>query len=285
MELKIVQPETSSSLPAVQWNYEQMKEELELAVKKYEGITFNEDQVKEAKTTRANLNNFKNALETKRKEIKNYFLTPYNEFESQYKSLLVLIDKPINEIDSQVKKFEEAEKAAKKADLEAYFGENNPLPNIVTFNQIFNEKWLNATVKIDKAREEIETRCGIIRKDIRTIETLGGEYQSRMKEEYYKTLDLADAIVIQNKLEELKKKEAEIQAKKADFRSESGISLVESESFLKYDKAESMVEEKPEPEDLEQVDFRVWVTKEQKAMIREFLKNNNIKYGSVKNVA
>lgn len=280
MELKISQPDTNTALVAVQWNFEQMKAELELAVKKYEGITFNEDQVKEAKTTRANLNNFKNALETKRKEIKNYFLQPYNDFESEYKSLITLIDKPINEIDSQVKKFEEAEKSEKKEALKSHFNSVNPLPNIVNFEQIFDAKWLNATVKLTTAIEAIETRCGIIRKDIRTIETLGGEYQSRMKEEYYKTLDLADAIVIQTKLEELKKKEAEIER----LKPESAYPKEEEEKIVTKPEQIEVPYEVVEPE-LEQIDFRVWVTKEQKAMIREFFKNNNIKYGSVKNAA
>ncbi len=278
MELKIVQPEISSSLPAVQWNYEQMKEELENAVKKYEGIVFSEEQVKEAKATRANLNNFKNALETKRKEIKNYFLQPYNDFEAQYKTLLTLIDKPINEIDSQVKKFEEAEKAEKKELIKSVFEDNNPLPGIVNFEQIFNPKWLNATVKTNAVIDEVAGIIEKIKNELTTIKTVGGEYESRMLDKYYQTLDINTAIAEKTRLETLKKREEELKAKEAEAQAAYPVT---EEAII----TEPKVEPAYVPEDLEQVDFRVWVTKEQKAMIREFLKNNNIKYGSVNNVA
>ena len=50
----------------------------------------------------ATLNNFKAAIEDKRKEIKKKCLEPYNAFEADIKELTALIDKPMLAIDAQV---------------------------------------------------------------------------------------------------------------------------------------------------------------------------------------
>lgn len=82
-------------------------------LEKYQNLTFTADTVKEAKETKAGLNKFKEAIESRRKEIKKLCLKPYDEFENKVKELTKLIDEPINTINSQIQTFEERRIAQK----------------------------------------------------------------------------------------------------------------------------------------------------------------------------
>ena len=50
----------------ITWNYDELKAELAEKVQKYETMVYTEDQVKDAKADRANLNKLKKALNDER---------------------------------------------------------------------------------------------------------------------------------------------------------------------------------------------------------------------------
>ena len=81
-----------------------------------------------------------------RKSAKTEWNDPFVRFESEVKELIALVDKPITAIDAQVKAFEERRKADKRNSLEAFF--NSSIADnseLLKFDDIFNEKWLNVT--------------------------------------------------------------------------------------------------------------------------------------------
>ena len=70
MELKIYNPQEEGFLKEIDWNYEELKTEIQGKANDYMNLVYTADQVKDAKKDRANLNKFVEALESKRKEIK-----------------------------------------------------------------------------------------------------------------------------------------------------------------------------------------------------------------------
>lgn len=207
MEFQL-QTNLQSELPqAIVWNKEEIKAWLSERVSHYNSLVVTEDSVKEAKADRAKLNALKTAIDTRRKEIKKEFLAPLDAFEKDVKEITALIDEPIANIDKQTKAFEQAEKDKKKAELQRFFRDNaKDLGEIITFEQIFNERWLNKTVALLSATQEIIAIFEKINSDLAVISGLGSEYELQIKATYIASLDLAEALREQERLVQAKER-------------------------------------------------------------------------------
>lgn len=277
LELKIIAPTEDAFIKEIKFNYTELKTAITNALAKYDNLVYDETQIKDAKADRATLNKFRNAVEAKRKEIKSKCLEPYNAFEIKVKDLLSVVDKPLLAIDTQVKKYEDIQKAEKKARLETFFAEKaEDLSGIVSFEKIFNERWLNSTFAEENACTEIFNKIAQIKKDLETLSTsVDSTFITEVKDTYLTTLDLGEALRRNTYLLEQKKKQEEYEAKKA---AQTQIAPAEEPVILGQEvTAASKSEGK-----IQQIDFRVWVTDEQKALLKQFLLDAGIKYGAVK---
>lgn len=100
MELRMTEVNFPQKL---EFNYEEIKQEVTEKVALYKNLVYTDDQIKEAKADRAKLNNFVKVLEDKRKEIKKQCLQPYEDFERQIKEIVSVVNEPIALIDKQIK--------------------------------------------------------------------------------------------------------------------------------------------------------------------------------------
>ena len=89
MEFKIYNPQEEGFLKEIDWNYEELKTEIQKKANDYMNLVYTADQIKDAKKDRANLRKFVTALENKRKEIKRQVMQPYTSFEEQEKELIL----------------------------------------------------------------------------------------------------------------------------------------------------------------------------------------------------
>lgn len=279
MELKIYSPSEEGFLKAIEFNHEEIKKELNLRLEKYRGLVYSEEEIKLARADRATLNKFKDAIEVKRKEIKAQCLRPYEEFEIKIKEILSLVDKPIMEIDSQVKAFESKQKEEKRDLITAFFNENiGDLKDIFPLAKIWSEKWLNVTVKLPAIQEEIKKTINNVAADLKHIEDLKSEFEVQLKDRYLDTLLLSEALALKSRLEEQKKKLEEYKRQQEEKTKVPQVSN-NAVAFLPVDnQTEQVASEEPE---LEMIEFRVWVTHEQKKILRDCILNNKIKCGKV----
>ena len=296
----------------IKFNYDELKHELVNKLSHYNSITYTEAEIKTAKTDRATLNKFKDAIETRRKEIKAQCLKPYEDFEAKVKDIVKMIDKPILAIDSQVKKFEEKVKQKKKAEIETFYAEIvGDLEELLPLAKFWNEKWLNASVAIKAVKEEITSTIAKVRNDFEVITGLQSEFELQVKDNYLRTLNLSAALQEKTRLEEQKTKqeayakaqaekkaeaerlraEAEERARAEALKQEPAKLVVETESdghtLTKegYENPEKMfAKQEPEvtPEQkVMQIDFRIWATSEQLGSLKAFLLEKGIRYGKV----
>ena len=188
---------------------------------------------------------------------------------------------------------EEAKKAQKRKDIEDLFGTIG-FQTFVTLEHIWDEKWLNATVPMSKIEEQMKSRMYQIGDDVATIHSLP-EFSFEAMEIYKKTLDLSKAIQEGQRL-------ADIQKRKAAYEEEQRRKQEEAEAARKAQDAEAL----PEPEEtpvlavpeepdntsanqpsvepgqpLIQLDFRVWGTKDQLMALRQYMVENNLRFGKV----
>ena len=192
MEFKILSPQDGNLVQDISWNNEELKAEISAKMEDYKGLVFTEETVKEAKKDRASLNKLRSAFEDERKRIKKLYMDPYNRFEQQVKEVIALIDEPIRLIDAQIKEVEENKKIQKRKDIEELF-ESIGFQNFVSLNQIWDEKWLNASVPITKIEEQMKSEMYRIGNEVATISRLP-EFSFEAMEVYKKSLDMNHAI-------------------------------------------------------------------------------------------
>lgn len=281
MELVIYKPNESDLIQAIEFNHEEIKAELTIQLKKYENLVYSESSIKEAKTDRATLNKFKDAIENRRKEIKKIYMEPYTRFESQIKEIVAMIDKPILAIDTQVKTFEQMKKDEKLDGIKQVYADRvGSLADLVPFDRIYNPRWLNATYKGSDIEKEIIDLFARIDNDLRVIADLQSEYDLQIKDAYLKNFDLTAALQEKTRLEEQSAKMAEYKRIQAERQNAiKPTPVVEPEPTPPVTETQKPEQNKTEP--IYMLDFRVWGTREQLAGLQTYLKANGLKYGKV----
>lgn len=282
MELKILSPQEGGFVKEIRWNNEELKAEIAEKMQEYKSLAFTEETIKEAKADRAKLNKLRTAFEDERKKIKKQCMEPYEKFEQQVKELIALIDEPIRLIDNQIKEVEQKKKEEKRQRIESMF-DGIGFQTFVTLGKIWDDKWLNASVPLGKIEEQMKSRMYQIGTEILTIKNLP-EFSFEAMEVYKKTLNLTEAIQEGQRLADIAKRKAEYEKRKAE---EEARKLEESERTARKEKETSEVKEvdvehkeSPAPE-IMRIDFRVWGTREQIMSLRQYLIENNIKFGKV----
>lgn len=254
----------------ISFNYEELKTEITARVEKYTNLVYTEDQIKEAKSDLASLRKFTKALSDERIKVKKECLKPYEDFEAKIKELSAIVDKGIVNIDNQVKNYDEAKKEEKRAAIVELF-EMIGHPEWLTLEQIFNERWLNASVRMSVVQNEIDVRLTEISKDLDTLSNLP-EFGFEAEEEYKRSLDINKAISEGKRLSEIAKRKAEALSAKAD------LNEVKEPGTYVVTPSESVT---PEPVKKLEVCFRVFLTVEQAKELKEFFDNRGIEFEKI----
>lgn len=222
MELRI---EKITFPEVIDFNFEELKQEITNRVAMYANMVYTEDQVKQAKADRANLNKFVKALSDERTKVKKQCLKPYEEFEAKINELSKIVQEPIKMIDQQVKEYEEQKKRDKLDEITQFFNSTDR-PEWLHIAQIMNEKWLNASVSMKSIQEEIISRCEQIENDIATLSNLP-EFGFEATEVYKTTLDINKALNEGRRLSEIQKRKTEYEAEQARLKAEAELKKAE----------------------------------------------------------
>ena len=201
-ELQVI---VNQNVGKIEFNYEEIKAELQVRMDLYKDAVFTEDSKDIAKKEVAALRKMKLAIDQKRKEVKNQCLEPYKEFEEKAKDLMSLIDEPIGLIDSQVRAFEEKRKAERREKVwELYESIIGELVEYLPFERIYDSKWDNVSRSIKSIREDLESIINSTKMAVDTISSMNSDKTADALEHYKKTLDMAGAIQMINTYEQHK---------------------------------------------------------------------------------
>ena len=271
MELKIYNPSEDGFIKAIEWNYDELKAELVKKLEQYKGLVYTEDQIKEAKADRAKLNALATAIDDKRKQIKKQCLQPYERFEAQIKDLLAVIKEPVALIDSQIKGYEEEKKQKKLEEVKALFKKLKDAAGeeleFVSFEQIFEGKFLNASISLKMVETVISNKFNSIKCNLKTIADLK-EYSFEATEVYKETLNLNTAL------------------EKAKYMVDIAEKKKVEEERKEQEKEEEIKEVAPDPQEAEEpatdvkrewTAFEAYISAKEAKMLAAWLKLNNIK--------
>ena len=176
-------------------NLETLKSELSEIAGRYKGVLVTEDTVPLAKKDLASLRKLRTEIEDERKAVKKKWNEPYTAFENEVKAALSIIDEPIGAIDKQIKDFETADREAKKEKIREIYNGNvsDEYKPYLPFESVFNEKWLNKSVKAQEIIADLSTKITQVKIDIDAIKALNSEVEDKCLEAY-KTGGMAAAI-------------------------------------------------------------------------------------------
>lgn len=292
---------TPYDLPTrIDFNFEQLRQEIEEKAKSYSLCVYTEDTVKLAKEDRATLNRLKKALNDERIRREKEYNAPFMEFKAKINELIAIIDKPVEIIDAQVKSFEEAQRKAKADEIQRWYTQNRAnigAPVWLELRKIAKPQWANASVKLPAIYEEITQACAKIQADVETINALPG-FSFEAMDVYTKSLDLAAAIAEGQRLADIQRRKAEAEAarKAAEEAKKAADALKAAESAKTTEVEQIPTEAQKTPPEAAQshteakeaqpaarwVAFEAYLTTEQAFELRDYLKNREIPFRSPK---
>ena len=289
MEIQIFNPTQAQPLPPIQWNYEEVKRWVEDGLARYKGVVYDETQIAEAKKDRANLNKLVQAIEAKRREMKQLYLQPYTEFESQANELIAMVKQQSGEIDTQVKAYDERRKQEKleKIKTELYAPMIDKLAELVPYDRLHDPRWLNVSCSVSTIGTEMAQKIERIVAGLEAIDKLALDdaLTEQAKNTFLKDFDLAAAI---KETERVQEQRAALERLRADSEAQKATET-ENSSAPKYTPPEPAEPVKTRfsdgntAETIHTVVFRIRVTAAQLNGLGAYMKANNIRPERVQN--
>ena len=278
LQLKLVKKIEELTPNLIAFNNEELKKALEERLKLYRNLIYTEEQIVEAKKDRARLNAFAKALNDERVRIKRVYEKPIEKFKAEIDEFIALVDEASSKIDAQVKEYEEKKKEQKKTEIKEYFdtviGE---FKELVSFEKIFSEKWLNASALIKNIKLEIDAIIGDIKSSIKVIDDLENCDRDYIKATYFRTLNLQTALAEHQRLKEKKERLAQLSVSAKEEKPEPKVETKQPEPVV----VQFPTVEIPPTEEHFVVKFGVKVTKGQLEKLKKFLIENKIEYFKV----
>ena len=284
----------------IDWNKDELLKYVRSITEKYNGRVYTDDDITDARTDLAELNALKNTISDGRIRVKKAVMAPYDRFEAEVLEVTNIIIEAVKPID-------ENQKADKKKQLVAYFDSIiGDLAESVTFERVFDPKMVNASTSMKKAKEGITDAVQQIRTNIETINTVVSEpYRSFAVANYLQTMKLAGSMKLAQRMEQEDRRKAELAAE-AEKAKAAAPAPAPSAPAVEPPKPAAPVQPAPQPssfvaaaekaaaatpaptpapaespEKLYAMNFRAIGTKEQLIALRQYMKDNHIKYGKV----
>lgn len=204
MEFKI----TEYKLPEpIQFNFDELKAELTEKTEAYKNMVYTVNEIKAARADRAELNRQKKALNDERISRQKAYMVPFDLFKKQVDEIIAIIDEGVKNIDDQIKSFEDHAREEKKQELREKFAELNTY-DWLSFDQIFDSRWLNASVSVGSVAADINIILSTIAANLNSLKGLPYEFETI--EKYKETLSMSDALAESKHLVEMATRKSQI---------------------------------------------------------------------------
>lgn len=297
MELRIYNPQDDGFIQKIEWNFEELKNEITVASEEYAVSVYTDDAIKAAKADRAKLNKFVDAMEAKRKELKKKVMVPYEQFEKEEKELVAIVQRAIDNIDTQVKDYERRQREEKTAKIREFYDDNiHDIEKYLPFERVFKPEYANASTTMKSVKEDILEMIQKVDEGLAILNEVDSPYAGDMKEVFLRTYDIGQAIAERNRLEAAEQKRKEYEAERAKAKAEQEARRkAEAQAVMAAGKKQEEKTAEPESqqtavpvpaveiveESIHVLDFRVYATPIQLAGLKQYLKTNGIRFEPV----
>ena len=279
MELRVNEVQIPENIT---FNYEELKQELTKKVSMYETMVYTDDQIKEAKADKAQLNKLKKALNDERIRREKEYMQPFNEFKTQINEIIGIIDKPVAVIDAQVKAYEDKQKQDKMELIKALWEEQD-VPEGLTLEKVFDERMLNVSYTMSHVKQKMLDDIKRFNRDMETLANLP-EYGFEAQQMYISTHDITMALNEAHRLSDVAKKKAEYEAEQSRLKAETEAEAEEPktpENGCNTAETNENTDVKTIDENKQWVSFRCQLTVEDAQALGQFFKARNIAFEQI----
>lgn len=246
-ELVIPEPKTNIKLGTITLeNQEILDETVDEFIQRYQGTVVTADTVKESKQSRAELNKLSKALTKKKRSDKKEFLKPLKNYESKIKTIIEKIDKCSNDINVQIKDFEQQERKAKEEQVTNWIKEMAKNYGVSPNEIEIDPKWLN---KSASKKRIVDGIANVMRqrKNINDNKTIIEKYANERGMDAIYYVDLAEEhslLDIEKKIDDdlilkQKREEAKEAAEKAKVEAEKEASEQIGNTLINHETGET----------------------------------------------
>lgn len=276
---------------AINANFDECRRWLDENLTPYRTMVVTEDGISTAKKYRANIRAVASRIDECRKMAKAAALSSYLPFEEKCKALTALCAESADNLDGQIKAFDETRRGEKREALQRYFFENvGEMNDFLTFEAIFNPRWLNATYSEEQAHIDICAEIAKCMSAVGSIRALHSEFEMTLLDEFRKNHDLAACIqknanlVRLKEIEDQRRKEREARERRAAEQAAAAEEARTQAAQAAVLAARNIVTgEKPElpPEEpiVYRVEFAAYGTKKQLDDLKEYMNRAGIRFG------
>lgn len=227
-----------------------------------------DDNKKTLKETRAEINKNIKTFEDERKRIKKLVLDPYELFEKDYKELIKdPLEKASNVLKTKIDAIEDVQKKEKEEELRAYFDEKKIAYEIdfLIFEDLDISVGVSTVVSaVKRLTDQVFTETLA---DLNKIKS--SKHQEKLLKHYIKVKDL-------KKAEELTREELQQEARVNQMIQSQAVEITVNEPVS--EEIEKPVMEEIKDNQIYEMSFKVWGTKEQLISIKNYIEKEGIKY-------
>ena len=263
-------------LPIIEERLKELENDIRQKASVALSLVVTEDNYKEIKKVRAELNKESKELEKLRKKIKDEVLKPYEDFYYIYKDVTKYYDVADRELAKKIKEIEQVLKDEKETEIITYFLEYKKSLlleyDFITYERVGLK--INLSDSLNKLKNAVKVFLDRVNNDINTINSM--ENTDEIIFEYSKTLELASSISIVNE----RKKVIEEQKKIKEVL--EGRQQKQEKVIQKVEEVQQQLEPPVEDEKEYKVKFTVVATKEKLKELKMFLENGGYKYEQYK---
>lgn len=277
-QLMIPEPTTKLELGSITLeNQDILEKAINDFIERYEGTIVTADTVKESKSSRAELNKLAKALDEKRKVDKKSYLKPLEIYEETINSMRDKVKQCSDEINVQIKDFEQREKDERRIKVEKLIEEMSENYGVSPDEIEINPKWLNKSASKKSVVDGIASAMKE-RKSINDNKLIIEKYATERGLDPMYYVDLAEEqslLEIENRIDddvEIKKKreEATKAAEKAQIEAEKEKAEQVGDILVNRQTGETK-------EIFQEITFTLQGSKQQIDDIAKFIKKNQIK--------
>lgn len=265
------------TLPKIFYQLEVIGQEIDKNLKDLDKLVCTEETKQDVKKRKQEITALKNAMETKRKDIKKQILQDYelfnNKYESEVKDKLITAEVLLND---KIKFIEDQQKLDKENELREFAEEHfkdKGIQDLVTFEKIGLNITLSASMK--SLKDQIIMFCEKVADDLDLI--LLEDMKDEIYVEYKKSLNYTEAKkrVLERKAE--LEKAQHITQQIEDIKEANEI-IIQNVDEIKPTIVNVVEDYEIVGEENLEVTFTIVTTEEKIRKLKEFLKNENIEW-------
>lgn len=289
MELKIYSPQDAGFVQKIDWNFEELKSEIIAVSQEYETSVYTDETMKNAKSDRAKLRKFVDAMKSERTAIRKKLLEPDILFGEQIAELTGIVERAIDNIDTQVKDYEQRQRDAKTAKIREFYEENiYDLAEYLPFERLFRPEWANASTTMKSVKESMLDTIQKVAEGLAILNEVESPYAGDMKKVFLRTYDIGAAMAERNRLEaEAENRRLYIEEQERRKAEREAARKAEAERVMEAGRNQPKEPEYVAPvedaveEPVHILDFRVHATIKQLEQLKNFLKVTGIRFEPV----